>query len=173
MSADKTPIKRAAFESPATLLKPLDRDPHMRRPSTITAGTVLVLLRIVAGVLVLIGLWLNWPMLVDDADAILGEDTFTPEEEQLAVWVAITFGAIVLLVELTVVLFLWRGRNWARVLVMIFAVISTSGAFTAWVLREQEITLNTTLLAVGLDVLILLALSSRSAAAYARRFEKP
>jgi len=55
---------------------------------------------------------------------------------------------------------------------MVFAVVSISTAFTTWFLREQEITLRTSLLAVGLDVLILLALSSRSAAAYSRRRER-
>lgn len=169
MSSPTPPAKRAAFESPAKLLAPVRRDPDMRRPASVTAGTILVLLRIVAGALVLIGIWLNWPALVTDADAVLGEDTFTPEEEQAAVWFVVTVGVIALLIELAVVYSLWRGRNWARVLVMIFAVISTSTAFISWVLREQEITLNTTLLAVALDILILLALSSRSAAAYARR----
>ena len=44
-----TPQKRPAYEPPARLLSPARADPHMRRPVTIVAGTVLVLLRVVAG----------------------------------------------------------------------------------------------------------------------------
>ena len=45
-------------------------------------------------------------------------------------------------------------------------------AFVSWWVRDQEITLQTTLLSLAVDILVLLALSSRSTAAYARRREK-
>lgn len=52
------------------------------------------------------------------------------------------------------------------------AAISIVTAFVSWWVRDQEITLQTTLLSLAVDILVLLALSSRSAAAYARRREK-
>lgn len=166
------PRKRAAFEPPASLFAPLNGDPGMHRPTTITAGTLLLLLRVLAGILLIVGLWLEWPDVMDSADLVLGDDTLTAQEEQFALWIVIALMGVSLVVQLSVVLSLWWGRNWARLTVMGFAVISISTAFTTWFLREQEITLRTSLLAVGLDVLILLALSSRSAAAYSRRRER-
>ncbi len=166
------PRKRAAFEPPTTLFAPLHRDPTMRRPATITTGTLLLLLRVLAGVLLIAGLWLEWPDVMDSADLAVGGDILTAEEEQFALWIVIALMGLSLAVQLSVVLSLWWGRNWARLIVMVFAVVSISTAFTTWFLREEEITLRTSLLAVGLDVLILLALSSRSAAAYSRRRER-
>jgi hypothetical protein len=58
------------------------------------------------------------------------------------------------------------------VTVMAFSVISITGAFIQWWSEDQEITISGSLLTLGLDILILLALSSRSAAAYARRNER-
>lgn len=166
------PRKRAAFEPPTTLFAPLTRDPRMRRPATITTGTLLVLLRVLAGIALIIGLWLEWPDVMDSADLAVGGDVLTAEEEQFALWIVIALMGVSLAVQVSVVLSLWWGRNWARLIVMVFAVISISTAFTTWFLREQDVTLRTSLLAVGLDVLILLALSSRSAAAYSRRRER-
>ncbi|WP_447587649.1 hypothetical protein [Microbacterium lacticum] len=54
----------------------------------------------------------------------------------------------------------------------VVTAISISTAFVSWWARDQEITLQTTLLSLAVDILVLLALSSRSAAAYARRAEK-
>jgi len=171
-SSQNLPRKRAAFEPPTTLFAPLHRDPSMRRPATITTGTLLLLLRVLAGILLIVGLWLEWPDVMGSADLAVGGDALTAEEEQFALWIVIAIMGVSLAVQVSVLLSLWWGRNWARLIVMIFSVVSISTAFTTWFLREQEITLRTSLLTVGLDVLILLALSSRSAAAYSRRRER-
>jgi hypothetical protein len=55
---------------------------------------------------------------------------------------------------------------------MLIAVLSISSAFTAWWALDQEIKLEGTFVSLSLDILILLALSSRRAAAYARRNER-
>lgn len=167
------PRKRAAFEPPRSLFEPLRRDPAMPRPSTIATGTVLLALRILAGVAVVAVVWFDWPDLAADGDPSLGADSLTPDELQFALWLTIGVMVASLVAQLAVVVSLWHGRNWARLLVMILAVGSISVAFTTWFLREQEITIHTTLLTIALDVLTLLALSSRSAAAYARRREGP
>ncbi|MBZ6372011.1 MAG: hypothetical protein LBE44_08990 [Microbacterium hominis] len=64
------------------------------------------------------------------------------------------------------------GRNWASVVVRVFSTLSIASSFVAWWGQGQEITLQSTFLSLSLDILILLALSSQSAAAYARRGEK-
>jgi hypothetical protein len=68
--------------------------------------------------------------------------------------------------------FVLGGHNWARVIIMAIAAISITASFLQWWDDGLEITIGTTLLTLGLDILILLALSSRSAAAYARRKER-
>lgn len=169
---EQAPRKRAAFESPARLLAPLRHDPAMRRPATTTAGAALVLLRVVAGVLVLAGIAFEWTGIVADAAEVAGADVPRADATQGALWAVLIVGGAVLLAELAVAVFVWLGANWARVVVMLFAVVSISATFAGWWARDEELTVRATLLAIGLDVLILLALSSRSAAAYARRNER-
>jgi hypothetical protein len=52
---------------------------------------------------------------------------------------------------------------------MLYAVVSISGAFVTWCVGGEDIRVETTLVTLSLDILVLLALSSRQAAAYARR----
>ena len=77
--------------------------------------------------------------------------------------------AIVLLVELALAVLVWFGSNWARIVVMLFATISITAFVDRMVTGGAEITLRTTLITLALDILVLLALSSRNARAYARR----
>lgn len=165
------PTKRAAYEPAARLLTPLAHDPAMRRPASIVAGTALVLLRVVAGVVVLTALAAGWGDLVSGADAVLGGLAPGASYGQAALWFVLAAGGTVLIIEAVVAVFVYRGRNGARVLVMIIAVLSISTSFTAWWVQDQDITLDGAFLSLALDILLLLALSSRSAAAYARRNE--
>ncbi|MFT4211490.1 MAG: hypothetical protein QM626_06410 [Microbacterium sp.] len=166
------PRKRPAFESPVRLARPLVLDPHMRRPSSTIAGAVLVLLRVAAGLLWLVALSFDWQNLATEVDADLAGITLTSDDVALGLSVVWIVAGVALAVEAVLAVLILRGRNWPRVIVMVFAVISISSSFTAWWVQGQEIRLNTTLLTLGLDVLVLLALSSRSAAAYARRRER-
>lgn len=163
------PSKRAAFEPAQRLLQPTVYDPNMKRPASMIAGFVLVLLRIVAGIIVLAAAAAGWgesriDITLDDIDLV--------DPQTTALWIVLITGAVVLLIDAILAFFLLRGSNWARVLIMIVAVISISSTFVAWAANEQAITLEGTFLSLGLDVLLLLALSSRSAAAYARRNER-
>lgn len=89
-----------------------------------------------------------------------------------SLWVVLVGLGVVTMIELACGILIFRGSNAARVLVMVVTAISISTAFVSWWARDQEITLQTTLLSLAVDILVLLALSSRSAAAYARRAEK-
>ena len=93
-----------------------------------------------------------------------------------ALWVGIAVvlivGGVGLLVEASFALLIYRGINWARVVVMGLAVVSISVSFVAWWVQDQEITIDTTFVTLALDILVLLALSSRDAAGYARRNEQ-
>ncbi len=163
--------RRAAFESPVQLARPLTVDPDMKRPASTVAGAVLVLMRVAAGVLWLLALTLDWREITTEIDAELSGISLSSSD--MALGLGFTWGivGVVLLVELVLGVLILRGRSWPRVIVMVFSVVSITSAFVAWWVQGQEIRINTTLLTLGLDVLVLLALSSRSAAAYARRRE--
>lgn len=165
------PRKRPAYEPAARLLRPTGYDPDMRRPMATTAGFALVLLRVLAGVIVLVGIAAGWDAMLDDPDSVLDGFDPSPEGRQLALWFVLAVGATVLLVDLALAIFVFRGLNWARILVMVVSVISISTVFVAWWAQGQEIEIYGTFLSLSLDILLLLALSSRSASAYARRNE--
>jgi hypothetical protein len=166
-----TPAKRPSYEPAGRLLRPPRYDPDMKRPVTTVTGAVLVFLRAVAGLLFLAELGLHWNLVA--TSSAIAIDGLT-DAEAAGVGLAIILSLVVALIVVDVVLavFILRGDNWARVIVMVVAVLSISTAFVSWWLEDLEITLKTSLLSTALDTLILLALSSRSAAAYARRNEQ-
>lgn len=167
------PRKRPAYEPAARLLKPPRWDPRMKRPISTVAGVVLILLRVLAGVIVLVSIATGWDALLSDPDSVLDGFDPTPEGRQAALWVVLGTGVTVLLIDLALAFFVFRGANWARVFVMLIAVLSISTSFTAWWAQGQEIQIEGTFLSLSIDILLLLALSSRGAAAYARRNERP
>ncbi|HYI50687.1 MAG TPA: hypothetical protein VEX42_03850 [Microbacterium sp.] len=166
------PNKRPAFEPASELLKPVSRDPDMKRPASTVAGALLVFLRVVSGLIILIMIVLDWRNTLKEVDVTIEGVENTPEVAQAALITVVIFLGVVLLVDAALALFILTGHNWARVTVMTFSAISIVGAFIQWWSEGQEITINGSLLTLGLDILILLALSSRSAAAYARRNER-
>ncbi|MBA8815077.1 hypothetical protein FHX48_000129 [Microbacterium halimionae] len=172
IAPEELPRKRAAFESPADLARPLRHDPEMRRPASTVAGSVLVLLRAATGVFLLLALTLDWPAIVRDADFTIEGVPLAGDDLALAIRVVLVIGSLIFLVEGILGVMILRGRNGPRLIILVFSVFSISTAFAGWWFNGQEIRLTGTLPSVALDILILLALSSRSSAAYARRNEK-
>ena len=165
--------KRPAFDIPAELAKRAPVDTPMRRPVSTVVGAALVVLRVLAGVIWLIALTLQWPdVLAEEFDSISAEQLSTDELQaatDAGLVAVLVVGGVILLVELVLAVFIYLGWNWPRVVVMVFATLSISGSFAAWWAGDQEVTLQTTLLTLSLDILVMLALSSRAARAYARR----
>ncbi|WP_141930201.1 hypothetical protein [Microbacterium sp. SLBN-146] len=166
----RTPEKRPAYEPPTRLLRPTGYDPDMKRPASTYAGVALVMLRVVAGIVMLVGIALGWHGVVIDLESIDGFDD--SDVEQLTRGIIVGVGAVFVVLDALFAFFVFRGSNIARVIVMFFAVASIATSFVAWWVQGQDITLQTTFVSLSLDILILLALSSRSAAAYARRNER-
>lgn len=166
------PRKRPAFEPAARLLKPTGYDPDMPRPTTTVAGVMLVMLRVLAGVVVLAALAAGWDALATSAEVKIEGMDATPEARRLVLWVVVAIGVVVLAFETLLAILIFRGHNWPRVIVMLIAVISICSAFSAWWVLGEEITFESTYVSLSLDILVLLALSSRSAAAYARRNDR-
>ncbi|WP_173922631.1 hypothetical protein [Agromyces sp. Marseille-P2726] len=164
--------KRPAFEVPAELATPVPVDAPRRRPVATVVGAALVVLRVLGGVIWLIALTLQWPdVLSDEFDTISAEQLSSEDARAIAaagLTVVLVIGGVILLVELVLAVLIYLGWNWPRVVVMVFATLSISGAFAAWWAGDQEITLQTTLLTLSLDILVMLALSSRAARDYAR-----
>lgn len=171
MSGERHPRKRAAFEPP---LDPTTADPAMRRPISTVTGSVLVLLRALAGALWAASVAFDLPTWLR---AIAGAASGNADESldltvgDLGVGTAVFLGVLgaVFLVQVVFGILILFGSNSARVLVMLLSVGSISASFVGWWAYGQEITVTTTLLTLSLDILVLLALSSRDAAAYARR----
>ncbi|WP_375385314.1 hypothetical protein [uncultured Microbacterium sp.] len=168
----RDPGKRPAYEPAARLMQPVVYDPEMKRPITTVAGAVLVLLRVIAGALLLTDISFSWKTLASQADAALTDVVISPELAAAGLTVVVVVGGAALLVDGVLGLLTYRGSNVARVIVMLFSVVSISFSFVSWWTEGQEITLKTSLLSLAFDILVLLALSSRSAAAYARRNER-
>jgi len=165
------PGKRPAFEPAERLLQRPRFDPEMPRPKSIVAGACLVFFRVIAGLVILGEIALNWADLSEPPDAqVTGLPAGVDAVLGSLVFFTVVMVAVALLDAVLGVLIL-HGVNWARVTVMVVSTISITSAFIGWWADAQEITISTTFLPLGLDILLLLALSSRSAAAYSRRNE--
>lgn len=167
------PRKRPAFESPVRIARPPVFDPAMTRPISTVAGAVLVLLRVAAGVVWLISLGTQWPALAHEVDAELDGVSLTAEQIGWGFAAVAAIVGLVLLADAALAVLILRGHNTPRVIVMTFSTLSIGSTFVAWWVQGQEIRIDTTFLTLALDILVLLALSSRPASAYARRFERP
>ena len=172
---EEVPAKRPAFEPPVSLVAP--PSPQFKRPMSTTAGAALVLLRVAAGVVWMLGLVLGWNEHLNGFAASLsgGSTEAEPVDTDLVGVTLVLFlavGGIVLAVEAVFGLLILRGRNFPRMIVMVISVLSISTAFVGWWVQGQDIRFSTTLVTLALDILVLLALSSRSAAAYARRYDR-
>lgn len=170
---EKHPRKRAAFEP---LAAPVAHDPAMRRPAATVAGGVLVLLRAAAGIVWGLTVAFELPPWVQAvagaADGSGAEPTLTLSDLGLSAGVFFGILGVITVIQALFGILLLRGSNVARVLVMLVSTVSIVSAFVGWWELGQEITVGTTLVTVSLDILVLLALSSRDAAAYARRNER-
>ncbi|WP_353808308.1 hypothetical protein [Agromyces sp. SYSU T00194] len=166
MTAAHEPGKRAAFESGLDLARPLEGPRPMKRPLATTMGAVLVGLRVIAGFAWLGALALVWEGLVADAELVQVDDP------AVAGWVLVAIvgvGSLFLLAQFAVAWFVYRGANWARILVMSIATLSVLSSGVEYFAGGNDITFETTLVTLALDILVLLALSSRAARDYARR----
>jgi len=149
----------------------------MRRPAATVAGGVLVLLRAVSGAVWGAAVVFGLPPWLRSISSFANGDNTIPTEDtidDLGLGADLFIGVLVVvfLVQVVFGILLLRGSNAARVIVMIVSTISISAAFVGWWEVGDEITVGTTLVTLALDILVLLALSSRDAAAYARRNEK-
>ncbi|WP_318244593.1 LssY C-terminal domain-containing protein [Oerskovia merdavium] len=140
-----------------------------RRPAATTAGALLVVLGVVADLIWLANLALHWDQTL--RSLFLGGDVTQQDIDEASGPLLVVVVVLLSLVALFQLFLAWRvfkGRTWARALVMVLAAISTTSSFVGWAVSGDQITFRTTLLTVALDILVLLTLSSKDAAEYTR-----
>ena len=125
-----------------------------------------------AGVAFLRGLYALFGVLAiarhpDAAGPFLSADRADVEVSSSAVTAAVLAVSAVLDVGLGLATF--RGRNWARILLMLFSVVEIVGAFVAEASGGPRPTLSAGLPAVALGILVLLALTSHRSRDFATR----
>jgi len=161
--------KRPAFESPVVLAERVRPPATMARPVAISLGAALIVIRVLLGVVWLLALAFNWTRVLQDDFGLAPDDGDWDALTGSVLTIVLVFGSAVLLAELVFAWLLFLGRNWARIAVMAVAVASITISALDYFLGGEEITVRTTLLTLACDILVLLALSSRAARAYARR----
>lgn len=166
------PDKLPPFEAGLKLLQRAESDPNMARPSATVVGAVLVALRAALGAVVLVGVVKGWDGLLSAVDSAVEVLGFANYEAPWLRTLVFAVGAALMVFQLVLAILIFQGRNWARMLIMIVAVFDISTTFVAWAMRGQELTFSGTIFSLAIDILILLALSSQAAAAYARRLER-
>lgn len=150
--------KRPAGEFLAALGDPdsPSADPG-RRPVAVSLGVAFLLLRAVSGGLWLVDLVTNW-------DKVVSVD---PDGK----WSVVAFAAVHIswtLLLLALVRSLWRGSDVTRLVVLSWTTVNIIIFAVGYFARGQEVALSTSLLALPLDILVLLALSGRDARAWTR-----
>lgn len=155
--------KRSAIEPAEALLGREQTIPAgAKRPGSLTLGAALVLGRAAASALWLAGFSIVWPATARE----LGLDS---EDATIAYWLVFAVNCTAVVVLTVFAWLIWRGSNAARVITMSVLTIAIVGSAAGYFAMGEEITVQTTLLTVALDILILLALSSRDTRAWARR----
>lgn len=157
------PLKRPAMEPVAVLIEreqPVDS--VSKRPVSTTLGALFIFGRALAGALWFGAFLLLWNDIATDAK-------LTADERVLVFSLVLGVSGVGVLVLVLLAVAIWRGSTLARVLVMLGLTLSIATAAVEYFATGQQITIRTTLLTVALDILVLLALSSKDSRAWARR----
>lgn len=157
------PEKRAASESVERLVAAEDpsRAPASR-PGSIVGGVILLLLRALSVVPSALALVATWSSSRRELDLETGA------ESDLVLALALAMLGVWAVVLLFLSWLVWRQNNAARLLVMLWVSISIIVAAVTHFTGGEHITIRTTLMTLSLDILVLLALSSRAARAWSR-----
>lgn len=162
-SHNAVPTKRAAVE-PASSLFEREAEPiaPLPRPNSIVGGVTLIVFRAVAAAVWLTSFIASWNSMQPELD-------LEPDEAPIVLGVIIGFQVAWVL---TLLFFAWqvfRGSNVARFLVQLWTVGSITTSAIAYFSMGQGFTVRTTLITLGIDILVLLALTSRSSREWTRQ----
>ncbi|MRX43955.1 hypothetical protein GJR97_09480 [Agromyces sp. Q22] len=166
----RTVEKRIAFEPPLRLAEAQPVPARMPRPGATAFGAGVVVLRVLAGVVWLVAVAFQWDQVLQEDFGVDADATAQTEQAaQLALTVLLVVMGVLLAVQVVFAVRIWFGGNLSRILVMLFSTINITVAATESFTGSVEVTVRTTLVTVALDIIVLLALSSRPARAFARQ----
>jgi uncharacterized membrane protein len=155
---------------PAALVPVPATDSRDKRPVQIVVGATSAFVRSFGFVILAIALIVasQFPDAVVDVES----DTFSTETETaVALIVGGVLVAVGALVDLISGIAVLRGRNWARMLLMLYSAVAIGVAFVQNATGAQRITLQGNLLTVAISILVLLALTSHRARDFTRPIE--
>lgn len=99
--------------------------PPTPRPTTVTAGIGAFVLTVLLGLVSQVVTFANWDAYLDEAAASSGVDEASVREfAEVGAVIGAVIGIVVLVGYLVLLWFAWRGRNWARITLWVFAGIS-------------------------------------------------
>jgi hypothetical protein len=140
----------------------------MQRPGTITLATIIMIVRAVLG---LVGVILLFAVRDDIRQAIRDNDHNLSTSDvntatNVAVGVGIGFAVLVFLFYLWLAVKIRGGRNWARIVTIVIAVLSVLGAIGSAVRPTASTARGGVVVEAILDLIIIIALVSPSASAW-------
>lgn len=140
----------------------------VKRPVPTTLGVLLMVLRVLAGVGYVVLNLLDWQRFVVSE---VGSATVTPAEQStvslvLAVAMGVFGAGLVLYFLLALLVFF--GSNWARIAAMSYSALIIVISAVDYFNGGPQISLRNNLLGLALDILVVLALSSKRSRLWAR-----
>lgn len=169
MTGQPAPNKRVASEPASALFeREAERTTPLPRPNSIVGGVALIAMRAIAAVAWTIGLVREWPEIVPELEL----DDTGEYAEQMSNLILGTIVGFEIVWVLTLLCFAWlvfRGNNIARFLVQLGTAGSIAFAAVSYFVLGEEITIRTTLITLAIDILILLALTSRASREWTRQ----
>lgn len=156
------PRKRTASEPASALFEAEDAvQVDDQRPAALIGGTLLMLARAASSVV-----W-GVALFAERHDIATALD-LEPLEIRVLIGFLLTIAGLWMLLLILLAWRIWRGSNRARMLVLFGATVSIIFAAIGYFAAGERIAIDTTLLTLALDILILLSLSSREARAWSR-----
>ncbi|MFP3467341.1 LssY C-terminal domain-containing protein [Leifsonia sp. SIMBA_070] len=140
-----------------------------RRPVPTTLGVLLMVLRILAGVGYIVLNVLDWHRFVDSE---LASEAVPPDQQAvvsvaLGVFMGVFAAGLVLYFLLALLIFF--GSNWARIAAMSYSSLIIVFSAIDFFNGGPQVSLKNNLLGLALDILVVLALSSKRSRLWARR----
>ena len=151
--------------TPPGALGEVPTDSREKRPAPIIVGTLFMVLGALSTAIIALAVVAAWPELLASID-VDGDDG------EWVLVVVLVFLALLALAELFLAWQVFLGSNWARVVALTANSIGLGLQVFSLETGGPAITIDTSLIPVALDILLLLALSSHAATTYARSSRK-
>src|SRR4051794_7983353 len=140
-----------------------------RRPVPTALGVLLMVLRVLAGVGYIVLNLLDWQRFVGSELATSAVSADERETVSLVLGVAMGVFAAGLVLYFLLALLVFFGSNWARIAAMSYSALIIAFSAVDFFNGGPQVSLKNNLLGLALDILVLLALSSKRSRLWARR----